>query len=323
MSYWRFPRYVPVAEKKAKAQRNRDKLLKKNPDLKPVLLAGKTIARTWWGKSWNENLERYADYSNRIGRGRSYVRHGAVLDLRIEPGEIRTLVQGSQSKPYSIAIRIKSIPKDIWKRIKAACEGKLESMHELLMGEFPKALGEIFMEKGAGLFPAPKEIEFSCSCPDWASMCKHVAASLYGVGARLDEDPSLFFKLRNADIDDLAAQAVEDRTKKLLKKAKTKSSRVLEDSGLSELFGIEMEEEAVFKKAGTNPEKTEAKAEKKVMSRRNPRPPKLKLKVKKAVRKSAGKFASGIAKKATEKSANKKARKTAVKRGGRKKMNLN
>ncbi|MBI5184973.1 MAG: hypothetical protein HZA01_04515 [Nitrospinae bacterium] len=320
MSYWGFPRYVPVAEKKAKAQRNRDKLLKKNLDLKPVLLAGKTIARTWWGKSWNENLERYADYSNRIGRGRSYVRHGAVLDLQIAPGEVKTLVQGSQSKPYSIVIRIKSIPKDIWKRIKAACEGKLESMHELLMGEFPKTLGEIFMEKGAGLFPAPKEIEFSCSCPDWASMCKHVAASLYGVGARLDEDPSLFFKLRNANIGDLAAQAVEDRTKKLLKKAETKSARVLEDSGLSELFGIEMEEETVFRKTGTNPEKTEAKVEKKIISRRKPKTSKPKSKVKKATRKSAGKFASGIAKKADEKSAKKKTRKTAVKKGGRKKM---
>ena len=248
MGYWGYPRYVSVAEKRAKAARKLKQLKKKNPDIKPILLEGRAIAHTWWGKSWNLNLERYADYSNRIGRGRSYVRHGAVLDLQIDPGKVESLVQGTRSKPYSVVIKIKAVEKMIWKDIKAACEGKLDSLQELLGGKFPKALDEIFMAQGKGLFPSPKEIDFNCSCPDWAYMCKHVAATLYGIGARLDKDPSLFFKLRKAKMKDLVTQAVEDKTRKLLKKAKKKTTRVIDDSDLADVFGIDIEEPVVVKK---------------------------------------------------------------------------
>lgn len=267
MSYRGFPRYVSVGEKRAKAVRKLKQLLKKNPDIKPILIEGSAIARTWWGKSWNVNLERYADYSNRIGRGRSYVRHGAVLDLQIKSGEVKSLVQGTRSKPYSVVIKIKGISKSIWKEIKETCEGKLDSLSELLTGKFPKALGEIFMAKGTGLFPSPKEIDFSCSCPDWAYMCKHVAATLYAVGARLDEDPSLFFKLRKVKIGDLVTQAVEDKTKKLLEKAKKKSARVIDDSDLASVFGIEMETPAASGKKATKPA-AKAKPAKKTASKR-------------------------------------------------------
>lgn len=138
MSYWDFPRYVSVAEKKAKAAKKLKEMSRKNPDLKPVVLQGTTIARTWWGKAWHRNLERYADYDNRIGRGRSYVRHGAVLDLQIDPGEARSFIQGSQSKPYSVVIRIETLKKDVWQTILERCQGMLESLQELLQGSFPK-----------------------------------------------------------------------------------------------------------------------------------------------------------------------------------------
>ena len=258
MGYWSYyPPYVTVAEKKAKATRKLKQLKKKNPDIKPILLEGRTIARTWWGKSWNSNLERYADYSNRIGRGRSYVRHGAVLDLQINSGKVESLVQGTRSKPYSVIIKIKAVNKNTWKHIKAACEGKLDSLQELLAGKFPKALGEIFTIQGKGLFPSPKEIEFSCSCPDWAYMCKHVAATLYGIGARLDEEPDLFFKLRKVKMKDLVSQAVEDKTRKLLKKAKKKTARVIDESDLADVFGIDMDETVVStKKKGKAAKKT-------------------------------------------------------------------
>lgn len=257
MWYGSFPRYVSVAEKRAKAEKKLKQLRKKNPDIRPVVIEGTALARTWWGKSWNINLERYADYSNRIGRGRSYVRHGTVLDLKIESGKVTSLVQGGASKPYSVVIKIKGLSKDIWAKIKDACEGKLDSLPELLAGKFPKALRDIFTEQGKGLFPSPKEIDFDCSCPDWANMCKHVAATLYGVGARLDEDPGLFFKLRKVKVSDLITQAVEDKTKKLLKKAKKKSSRVIDDSDLASVFGIEMEDPAAIpEKAGKKARKT-------------------------------------------------------------------
>ena len=255
MSYWRYPPYVSVAEKRAKAAKKLKQLKKKNPHINPIEIEGTAIARTWWGKAWNRNLESYADYSNRIGRGRSYVRHGAVLDLQIRPGEVESLVQGSRSKPYSVSIRIKAMGKKNWKEIKTASEGRLDSLQEFLAGKFPKALGEIFTTQGKGLFPSPKEIDFDCSCPDWASMCKHVASTLYGIGARLDQDPGLFFKLRKVKMKDLVTEAVEEKTRKLLKKARKKTRRVIDDSDLADVFGIDMESPVEPKKKRKKPGK--------------------------------------------------------------------
>ncbi|MBU4009370.1 MAG: hypothetical protein KJ882_01285 [Proteobacteria bacterium] len=246
MGRWNYyPRYVSVGEKKEKAQKQLKKLLQKDPNITPVIIEGNTLAKTWWGKSLNHNLERYADYSNRIGRGRSYVRMGAVLDIKISSGRVDAIVQGTRTKPYNVTIQIKAIALSVWNRMKASGAKELDSLQDLLAGKFPKALGEIFMEKDNGLFPSPKEIEFDCSCPDWASMCKHVAATLYAVGARLDEDPGLFFKLRQVEMNDLISYVVKDRTSNLLKAAKKKTSRVIDDSGLSDIFGIDLETEAV------------------------------------------------------------------------------
>jgi len=241
MSYWGFPKYVTLAEKKAKAEKKLAQLRKKRPDITPVVIEGKTLARTWWGKSWNRNLERYADYSNRIGRGKNYVRHGAVLDLKIENGRVTALVQGTRAKPYEVVVRIAPVKKANWDHIRKQCQGELRSLPDLLSGKFPRELGDIFLSEGKGLFPTPKEISFDCSCPDWASMCKHVAATLYGIGARLDEDPLLFFTLRQADTEELVARAVQGKTGDLLARAGRKSTRVIDDADLSGLFGIDMD----------------------------------------------------------------------------------
>jgi uncharacterized Zn finger protein len=240
--YSYYPPYVTVTEKRDKAAKKLAQLRKKDPNIQPVIIEGSTLAKTWWGKSWNQNLESYADYSNRIGRGRSYVRNGAVLDLKIQPGEVKALVQGSESKPYVVIIKIKPIQQNNWIKIKESCQGRLDSLPELLEGNFPKALSAIFMARGEGLFPSSDEIKLSCSCPDWASMCKHVAATLYGIGARLDENPMLFFTLRNADVHELISQAVDDHTQKLLKIAENKSARVLNDMDLEDMFGIDLDE---------------------------------------------------------------------------------
>lgn len=248
MSFWSFPRYVSVGEKQQRAKKKLEKLMKENKDIKPVRIEGSAIAKTWWGKAWNKNLEAYADYSNRIGRGRTYVRSGAVLDLRIQEGHVKALVQGSASDPYSIVIKITSLKKDIWEEIKGFCAGKLDSLQELLMGKFPAALSEMFTARGKGLFPSPKEIDFDCSCPDIASMCKHVAATLYGVGARLDHEPNLFFLLRQIEIGDLISETIKDKTEELLTRAQKKSQRILEDQDLSSVFGIEMDTVSGFEK---------------------------------------------------------------------------
>lgn len=239
--YGGFPQYVPVAEKKEKAQKSIEKLKKKDPSISPVVITGRKLAKTWWGMAWNKNLESYADYANRIDRGRSYIRNGAVLDLKIVQGNINALVQGSSSKPYKVTIKIEPLQKKQWETIVAQCLGKIESMEELIEGKFPKGLSELFTAKGNGLFPSPKEISLECSCPDWAVMCKHVAAVLYGIGARLDEYPRLFFVLRNINIEELISETISKKTEALLEKSKGKSRRIIEEDDVSELFGIDME----------------------------------------------------------------------------------
>lgn len=236
-----FPQYVTVAERRAKAQRAAERLRKKNPDITPIVIEGRKLARTWWGQAWNDNLERYSDYANRIGRGRSYVRHGSVLDLKITPGKIAALVQGSRARPYNIDIAIQPLDKATWKSTVKACEGKIDSLQELLDGKFPKALSALFTERGKGLFPTPKQISLNCSCPDYAVMCKHVAAVLYGIGARLDESPKLFFVLRDINIDDLVFTAAAEKAETLLKKSRKTSTRVIDHDDISAMFGIEMD----------------------------------------------------------------------------------
>lgn len=238
MGYYDYPRYVSASEKREKAKKSMEKLKKKNPDISPVIIEGKSIASKWWGKAWNKNLESYADYSNRIERGRSYVKNGAVLDLRIEEGRVEALVQGSRAKPYSVEITIDKLSKAKWKDMTEVCNRRIETMEALLLGEFPKEFDKFFSDSRYGLFPSPKEIHFNCSCPDSARLCKHVAAALYGVGARLDEDPILFFKLRDVDFQELLKKSMEDKMQSMLKNADKKSERVIDDKDVFDLFGV-------------------------------------------------------------------------------------
>lgn len=238
-----YPKYVTVAEKRAKAEKKLAALKKKNPGIQPVAIEGQTLAKTWWGKAWNKNLERYADYANRIGRGRSYVRHGAVIDLQIQPGNVSGLVMGSAAAPYRVTVTIKPIPPKQWQHIKDQCKGKMDSIKQLMAGKFPKALEDLFTQKDKGLFPSPKEIELNCSCPDGAVMCKHVAAVLYGIGARLDQNPDLFFVLRKAKIKDLVAETVKETKKDLLSRSGKRSSKIIDEESrnLSDMFGIDLD----------------------------------------------------------------------------------
>lgn len=234
--------YVPKAVRKKMAQETIAQLKRQGAgELLPVKINGSQLSSTWWGKAWNKNLEHYSDYSSRIGRGRSYVRNGAVLDLKIQPGHIKALVQGSVRNPYEVEVAIQALLPELWEEIRLACEGQIDSLQELIDGKFPPELSELFTAQGRGLFPAPREISFTCSCPDRAMMCKHVAAVLYGVGARLDEDPTLFFTLRAVNIHDLISKAIQNRTQNMLSKSGAKSRRILEDADIAGIFGVEIE----------------------------------------------------------------------------------
>lgn len=198
-----FPRKVTVAERQAKARRSAAALEKKGAPLAPVVGRGNKIAQTFWGRAWCENLEAYSDYANRLPRGRSYVRSGSVLDLRIQKGKIEAQVSGTRL--YRVEVRIAPLPRDRWRRIADACGGRVDTLVGLLEGRLSKDVVEAVTRRPDGLFPGPSEIQLSCSCPDWATMCKHVAATLYGVGVCLDTKPELLFSLREVDPLDLVA----------------------------------------------------------------------------------------------------------------------
>ena len=202
---WGWRPYVPVAERRRKAMREMEKRKKQGHDVSPVVIAGRTIATTFWGKSWCENLERYSDYANRLPRGRTYVRNGSVVDLQIKPGEIHAHVSGSEL--YKVALKVAPVGKTHWKSICDDCAGAIDSLVELLQGRLSKGVMERICRQHQGLFPTPDEIQLSCSCPDWADMCKHVAAVLYGIGARFDRQPELLFRLRGVDETELIVHA--------------------------------------------------------------------------------------------------------------------
>jgi hypothetical protein len=229
--------YVSVADRRKQASREAAKLRKKGQSVEPVILSGKKIATTFWGLAWCDNIESYHDAENRLPRGRSYVRNGLVVDLQVLPGRITAVVSGSEL--YKVAITIKEMAAPPWRAICADCAGGIDSSVELLQGRFSKGVMERLCRQQGGLFPCRSEIRFSCSCPDGASMCKHVAATLYGVGARLDAKPELLFRLRTVDEKDLITGIDAAGP---LGRMGPGTGRVLETDDMSALFGIDMAE---------------------------------------------------------------------------------
>jgi uncharacterized Zn finger protein len=228
--------YVPVAERRRSAARELARLRKKGPPVAPVMIEGRTIARSFWGKAWCDNLEAYSDFANRLPRGRTYVRNGSVMDLQVGEGTVSSLVCGSEL--YRVSVSIKPLPRPRWLAVVKACAGKIDSLVELLQGRFSRGVMEVLIRPQSGLFPSPRDIAFECSCPDWAAMCKHVAATLYGVGARLDQNPDLFFRLRRVDQAELLTEAGSGRT--LAAGGNGKQRRIAE-SALADVFGIEID----------------------------------------------------------------------------------
>ncbi len=228
--------YVPVWQRRAQAKAEMDALRKKGMDIQPVTLAGRKIASTFWGRAWCDHLESLSDYANRLPRGRTYVRNGSVCHLEINRGEVVARVFGSEL--YSVRIAIATLPAPKWERIKARCAGQIGSLLELLQGQLSDQVMQVVTNRTDGLFPMNREIALQCSCPDWAVMCKHVAAVLYGVGARLDKSPELLFRLRGVDHQELIAANAEEAVVAATARGK---SRRLAGGDLADVFGIELE----------------------------------------------------------------------------------
>lgn len=239
MRWYGWRPYVPVAVRRARTLKKMEKLRKKGLAVQPVEIEGRKIARTFWGEAWCDHLESFSDYENRLPRGRTYVRNGSVCHLDIAKGEVNAMVSGSEL--YKVKVAVKTLARKKWKGVKDRCAGQVGSLLELLQGRLSKNVMTVVTDRNKGLFPLPREISLKCNCPDWAVMCKHVAAVLYGVGARLDEKPELLFLLRGVDHEDLISAEVGVATAA----AGTKGSRRrIADDALADVFGIEMSEEA-------------------------------------------------------------------------------
>ncbi len=237
---WSFRPYVSAAEKRARAVKAIARIAKKRGrPAEPVVVQrrGRGIAATFWGKAWCDNLERYMDFANRLPRGRTYVRNGAVVDMVIAKGTVEALVAGTRL--YTVKIQIARMKPARWRHVVTACTGRIASLVGLLRGELSAPVLAVLADPKAGLFPEPREITMACSCPDWAGMCKHVAAVLYGVGARLDERPELFFTLRQVDQTELLSSA----TSGAVSRPGTAPRKQIAADKLADVFGIEIEVE--------------------------------------------------------------------------------
>lgn len=249
--YRQWAPYVSVAQRRAEAARETKKLSKIGRELKPVRIESRTIAHSFWGASWCENLERYADWSNRMPRGRTYARNGSILDLQIESGEIKGLVSGSSL--YKVEIKIGKVAEGRWKQIRKECAKQVTSLIDLMRGRLPEGVLKRLSDPKTGLFPEPKELKVKCSCPDYAYMCKHAAAVLYGVGHRLDDDPELFFTMRGVDQSELVSDAIT--TQKADDTLGIEGEVAFDNDELESIFGIDLvrpsQKAKVSKKGGS------------------------------------------------------------------------
>ncbi len=317
MAWQQWAPYVPVAERRRRAMRKMDALRKKGVDIQPVEIEGRKITRTFWGQAWCDHLESFSDFENRLPRGRTYVRNGSVCHLEIAKGTIEAKVAGSEI--YEICIEVKTLPKKKWNGVKQRCAGQVGSLLELLRGNLSDNVMQVVTHRTDGLFPLPSEISLDCDCPDWATMCKHVAAALYGVGARLDHSPELLFLLRGVDhgelIDTDAEAAVSAAT------AGGRSKR-LDTADLSSVFGVDIEPTAPTKRPKKKAVKKTPAKKKSVKKKVTKKPAKKKAAKKKTkktpIKKKAAKK-KAAKKKVAKRPAKKKAAKKSAKRTTKKK----
>lgn len=235
--WWNWQPRPSVAARRQTAARLIATLKRNGQAVNPVRIEGRKIVRSYWGQAWCDNLLSYSDYANRLPRGQSYVRNGCVVDLRIEPGAVKALVSGSDL--YTVEIAIRPPARTAWSKLVKRCAGRIESAVDLLRGELSGAVMEIIARRDGGLFPPPRAMTMRCSCPDWAVMCKHVAAVLYGVGARLDRQPELLFVLRGVDHLELISAA--PRGVGSARKRGTGRGSKVKGSRLGDVFGIDLE----------------------------------------------------------------------------------
>ncbi len=233
MSWYDYQPYQTVGERRAKAQKVADGYARRGEKLSPVSAQGNKVARTFWGRAWCDHMESFGEFATRLSKGKSYLRHGAVIDLQVLPGRITAKVVGTEL--YDVDCRVERLPADQWADLKRRCGGQIGSVIELLQGKLSTAVMGQVTDPKTGLFPGPREIRLGCTCPDFAHLCKHVAAAIYGVGIRLDDEPELLFKLRGVDQAELIASVVDAPAADATGERKT-----LAADQLADVFGLDL-----------------------------------------------------------------------------------
>ncbi len=307
--------YVPVAERRRKARRKMGQLRTKGLDIQPIEIEGRRIATTFWGQAWCGHMESLGDFANRLPRGRTYVRNGSVCHLAIDRGRVSAIVSGSEL--YEIQVKIDELSKPKWKRVTRRCAGQIGSLLELLQGKLSANVMEVVTDAQEGLFPLSDEIHFDCDCPDWAVMCKHVAAVLYGVAARLDRQPELLFLLRGVKHEELVAAPADQALARAMGGGRRR--RTLASDELAGVFGIELEPDAgaaepapARKKAGRKKAAGKKKTSKPATGKKRAAPAAGKKAGRKKVKAAAAKKTTKAAAKKTTKATAKPARKKSV-----------
>ncbi len=180
---------------------------KRRPGSGPWRAAGKRpFGATWWGQAWVDAIEQRARLDqNRLPRGRTYARTGAVDDLEVNAGEVIARVQGSRATPYKVTVRVRRYSEEEWQIALAALGRQAGHLAALLDGEMPPEVAADLADAGIDLLPVAGELQPRCSCPDWADPCKHSAAVCYLVADTLDTDPFLLFLMRGRDREHLLA----------------------------------------------------------------------------------------------------------------------
>lgn len=207
------------------------------PETYTIAITGNKLTRNWWGMAWQNKILSYSDYANRLPRARTYVRTGKVQAITVMPNYVTATVQGSRSDDYTVTITIDPLSKKAKDQLTALFKEHISSMHELLTGAFPKSFADELLGGTHPLFPTPNQLHLQCTCPDWALLCKHVGAVLYGIGVAFDSDPSLFFKLRNLKLDKLVQSSIDEHLDSYLEKAALKSTRHIDESAITSIFG--------------------------------------------------------------------------------------
>jgi uncharacterized Zn finger protein len=169
------------------------------------------FVENWWADRWIEALKGLMD-SGRLSRGRSYARRGQVIEINVEPGHVSARVQGSRRRPYQVSIKLRPLSNRQWNKVFDALAEQAIFAAQLLNGEMPADIEQVFDAIQVPLFPASRgDLKTNCSCPDWANPCKHIAAVYYLMGERFDQDPFLLFELRGRSKDEVIAALRERR----------------------------------------------------------------------------------------------------------------